>query len=492
MTEFVQSVSSPEEMKKQVEKMNAFGVRLTGSKAQNDFIGYLKNEIHGMGLETYSDPFYFNRWEEKESHLYLYEDTDVEEIHISSCFPYSGETDEAGITACLHMVEEKHLGFLPAQGKIAVVNINELDFLPSTLAFHIKNKYPETASIPAKYNGPVATSFVNFPFLQNAKAAGCKAVICIWRKLKDEMIEGQYLPFILGYQGIPCIWVNSTDGDKIERAARAGKTAMLQLKAEKEENAYTETFYTVMPGKNRSEAIIINTHTDGTNCIEENGPLAMLSMMKYFKDKELDRTLIFVFVTGHFRLPLFKAQAGGGVQATSKWLAAHPDLWGGKGGHIKALACVSVEHLGCKMFKMTENGYEQVDDVETELVYTGNSMMDKIYFDAIKGREKVNTISLRGHNFLHFGEGQPPFNCGIPEIALVTAPDCLTVISKNHEMDKFDEELMFEQTDTFIKIVSALLPMPETAIGKCDGYSLVAPNGQPVIYSKVKELFKKN
>jgi len=491
MTKLLQNITTKEKMLEGIEKMNSFGIRLTGTKAHNDFIKYLKDEIHTMGLETYSDPYYFNRWEAEKAALWIHDGINIRNMHISSVFPYSGETPEEGVTAPLQFVQEKHVGFTVAKNKIAVVNIEELDFLPSTLAFHKRRAMPETADIPEKYNGPVATSFVNFPFLTLAREAGCKAVICIWRNMSDEMIEGQYLPFILGYFGIPCVWVNSTDGDKLIEDAKEGKTATLQLVANKEECAKTESFCCIIPGENTKECVLVNTHTDGTNCIEENGPLAMLPMIKYFSERKPARTLVFLFVTGHFRLPSFKEQDGGGVQATSKWLASHKDLWDGKNGHVKAVACVSVEHLGCMRFKDENGEYVKVGDVETELVYTGNKKLDKIYFDCLEGREKVNTLTLRGHNFLHFGEGQPPFNCGIPEISIVTAPDCLTVISDNHEMDKFDIDLMFEQTDTFLRIIDTLVCLERKQIGSVDGYSLVFPNGEPLVYRTVKKIIRK-
>lgn len=480
MTTYIQEVSSPGKMLRNVKKMNKFGPRLTGNEAHNEFIDYLKSKIEKMGIRTYSDPYFFDSWYEKASSLVLHENGIDKEIHVSSAFPYSGETPPEGVCGELEFVAEKHVGFIVAKDKIAVVNVEELDFLPSEIAFDKRRALPETTDIPAKYNGPVATAFVNFPFLAVAKAAGAKAVICIWRGMSDACIEGQYLPFILSYQGIPAVWVNSSDGDKVIEAAKNKASATLTLDAEKKSGTITETFYSILPGKNSREAIIINTHTDGTNCIEENGAIALLDMMKYYKDKELDRTLIFVFVTGHFRLPSFKNPLGGGVQATSKWLAYHRDLWDGKNGHIKAVAGVSVEHMGCRRWKDTEDGYKEVGDIEIEMVYTGNPKMDEIYFDSLNGRERVNTITFRGHNFLHFGEGQPLFNCGIPEIALVTAPDCLCVISENNEMDKFDARLMFEQTDTFIKIVNTLLPMSKEDIGTCDGYSFLTKNARIV------------
>ena len=133
----------------------------------------------------------------------------------------------------------------------------------------------------------------------------------------------------------------------------------------------------MLEGENREEAVIINSHTDGTNCIEENGAIAMLSLIDCLRGKKLKRTHIFVFVTGHFRLPMFKNPSGGGVQATSKWLSAHPDLWDGKGGHIKAVAGISIEHLGCMEWKDIDGVYTETGEIETEMVYTGNKSWTK-------------------------------------------------------------------------------------------------------------------
>lgn len=52
-----------------MDTMNACGIRLTGSKAHNDFINYLQDEIKKLGVKIYSDPFYFRRWEEKNSSI---------------------------------------------------------------------------------------------------------------------------------------------------------------------------------------------------------------------------------------------------------------------------------------------------------------------------------------------------------------------------------------------------------------------------------------
>lgn len=461
---------SKEEVLSGVEKMNSFGIRTTGSGAQRDFVNYLKDEIHQMGLPTYSDLYSFNRWKERSSSLTIHSYGKDEEIEVSSAWPYSGETGPLGVTAEVVEIFGKHLNYLPAAGKIALVNVHDLGKIPSGIAFNQRKSYPAGLNVPAYYKGPVATSFVNIPLLSAAKLAGVKAVICIWQGMSREMVKGQYLPFILGYQGIPCLWVCEEDGEKLIHAAKVKNKVTLVLDAKKEKMANSESFYTVLEGKNKDEAIIVNTHTDGVNCVEENGPIAMLAMMKYLKQCELERSIIFVFVTGHFRLPSFKQND---IQASSKWLKNHRDMWDGKNGHIKAVAGVAVEHLGAVEWKDVDGVYQKTNDIDAELVYTANKTMDDIYYKSLEGRTLVRTISLKGHNILHFGEGQPLRNVGIPDIGFVPAPDYLTAVSENHEMDKFSIDLMYEQIQSFVKMVLLIDETPTKEIGSPDPYTFI-------------------
>lgn len=453
-----------------IETMNSFGLRLTGSIGQQKFVDYLKDEIHKMGYKTYSDLYSFDRWEETHSSIKIKNPYADEEIEVASAWPYSGETDANGITEEIVEIFGKHFNYLPAKGKIALVKVKDLEKVPTGLAFNLRNSHPGHLSLPKNYKGPVADSFVKIPLLSVAKAMGVKAVICIWEGMSDEMVQGQYLPFITDYQGIPALWVGSQAGEKLKRAAKEKKKVNLILTAEKEKNARTESFYAVMEGKNKKEAVIINTHTDGINCVEENGPIAMLEMMRVLKNMQPERTLIFVFVTGHFRLPDFKQRD---IQASSKWLKNHRDMWDGKKGHIKAVASIGVEHLGCTEWKDKDGKYQCTNPIDVELVYSANKAMDKVYYASLEGRTMVRTVSVKGHNFLHFGEGQPPRNVGIPDISLVTAPDYLTAINETHQMEKFSIELMCEQIESFLKMVLMLDKMSAKEIGKTEPYSLI-------------------
>lgn len=463
---------SKEELLDGVEKMNSCGIRLTGSKAHTDFINYLQDEIKKMGIKIYSDPFYFKRWEEKKSSIEIIDADEKINIPVSSAYPYSGETSADGITEELVYVE-KMSDVKKTAGKIAVFDIANINFLPSEIAFDKRTSYPEDVVLETKYEGPVITSFVQCFYGIISKLTKAKAVILIWKGLHDDCIQGQYLSFIMGYQKIPMLWINETNGKNVILAAKNHKKARFVLESEIEKNAYTESFYCILPGKHPNENVIVNTHTDGTNCVEENGPIALLQLMKNLKDQELERTHIFVFTTGHFRLPTFKDIRTGSFQSASRWMAMHRDLWDGKKGHFKCVANLTVEHLGCKEWRVIDGEYKYTGKPEVEIVYTGNDFVDKLYIDTVKDRKTVRTMTLRGHNALHFGEGQNFFTMGIPEISLVPAPYYLCVVSESHEMEKFDIDLMAEQTETFFKLIEKIEKISASDLGRSNMYSIV-------------------
>ncbi len=456
-------------------KMNSFGTRLTGSKGHADFINYIKSEIAEMGIPIYTDEFHFERWEEKHSSIDIIDGDEIVNIPVASAYPYSGQTTADGITEELVFVN-KITDIAKTKGKIAVFNINNINFLPSEIAFDKRTSFPENVTLEKKYEGPVATAFIQCFYGMVSKLTKAKAVILIWKGLHDDMVKGQYLSFIMGYQNIPMLWVSESDGKKVIAAANKHQKAKLVLEAEIEENAYTESFWAVIKGENDEENVIINTHTDGTNCVEENGPIAMLELMRNLKNQELERDHIFLFTTGHFRLHNFKDIRTGSFQSASRWLAMHRELWDGKKGNQKCVANLTIEHLGCKEWREIDGEYKYTGKPDVELVYTGNKFVDKLYIDTVKDRENVRTMTLRGHNLLHFGEGQNFFTMGVPEISLVPAPYYLCVVSDTHEMEKFDIDLMTEQTETFAKLIEKIEKISAQTLGRSEMYSFIKAN----------------
>ena len=468
---------SEKNLQTEMDFMNSLGSRVTGTAAHAQFIRHLEEKIEKMGIPVYRDPFFFKKWAPREYALAVEEEDGVfSDVHVSSVHPYSGETPDEGITDTPVFIKNPTVDYIKAAGKIALVEVGNVNFIPSEVAFDKRSAWPEDVTMPKNYEGPVITTFVKFLHTTLSRLTGAKAIVLIWKGLPDDCVEDQYLPFNLGYRGIPILWVNETDGARLIEAAEAGKKLRFLLTADKDDMAYTESFYCILPGKNKKECVIVNTHTDGPNCVEENGPVALLELIRQFRKKELERTHVFLFTTGHFRLPRFKDIRTGAFQSASKWMVRHRDLWDGAANHLKCVANLTLEHLGCKEWSVVDGEYRYTGQPELELVYTGNKFMDDLYIDTVKSRKTVRTMTLQGHNLLHFGEGQNFFTMGIPGICLVPAPYYLCTESESGEIEKFDIDLMREQVGTFAELIEKIDATPTESLGKSDGYRFVFAN----------------
>ncbi|WP_020432871.1 hypothetical protein, partial [Paenibacillus riograndensis] len=260
----------PAVMLKNIETMNAFGSRTTGSEGHNQFIAWLEQQVADMGLSINRDNYTFDRWEEKKSSIII----DNQEIHVSSAYPYSGETDANGVAG--ELVYTKRGDYAKAKGKIAVVEVKNLKHFPIGLVMNVRKAFPARSKIPSSEGDLVLTTGLKEAHLDEAKAMGVKAVILVWEGVSDEKVEQQYLPFTTDYAGIPAVWINGTDGQKVIHAAKVHQEGTVILEADVQKDAPTESFYVKIEGRNKNESIIVNTHTDGVNVIEEDGAIGML------------------------------------------------------------------------------------------------------------------------------------------------------------------------------------------------------------------------
>ena len=465
---------SKEQIIKMEEEMVAFGPRFTGCKAHENWIDYLQGKMKDLGYDVKEYEETFKRWEPKDCGLSFVdaEDNNIVVDKDDVCYyPYSGITDEEGVTGEMKYCGSKGINtfYTGTKGKIAVIAMPVFE-AACGLCFKKRKGgiYPDTFVPPMKQGSPVVSTFVIAPLLTLARKAGAKAVICIMTGCSDDMARHQYLPFIKKYAGIPAVWVGETLGKKIIAAAKAHKSATVKLTGTVEEGAKTRTFYAVLPGKDLSRSILVNTHTDGVNAFEENAPIGLVSLAKYFAEKpveEREHTLVFSFVTGHFQLKQFGDALN---QATTKFLNKHREFWDGYEGHMLATAGVTLEHLGCTEWRdnADHTAFVKVSDVDPELVYTSNDYMKDIYMEAVQGRQYTKTLCLRPKNLVHFGEGQPIYKKGIPSISLCPGPDYLCNDADDGYIDKINYDMALEQIDTFRKVIERLDTESRESIGK--------------------------
>ena len=63
MTIFLNDLPSKESVMENMKKMNSFGSRLTGTKGQNAYTAWLKDEITKMGYDVIDKQYTFKKWE---------------------------------------------------------------------------------------------------------------------------------------------------------------------------------------------------------------------------------------------------------------------------------------------------------------------------------------------------------------------------------------------------------------------------------------------
>ncbi|MGH7291575.1 MAG: hypothetical protein ACREJT_10220, partial [Myxococcota bacterium] len=375
-----------------------------------------------------------------------------------------------GVRAPLIHYAKAPRSFEDAAGKIAVIDVDTpaLSRVFQYLLFTRKAGFPESAD----FDGGVSTPLLGGTLkaagvnLKAAAAAGVRGVVCVWRGCSEDNARHQYLPFTTPYQGCPALWVGPAAGEQLRAAAERGATATLTLEATVTDGAPTDTVYAVLPGRSDRETIIVNTHTDGPNACEENGPAGVLALAKYFAGlpaASRQRTIVFALITGHFQLP----QLGNGGQATTAWLKAHPELWDGKSGHARAVAGLTLEHLGCMEWKDDEarEHFSATGEIEREMVYTTNATMQRVWSEALAGRRQLRTLTLGPRNGTFFGEGQPLYQAGIPGVAMCPIPDYLCASPADGDIGKLDAGLAHEQVTSFARSLLQLDALPAAQIG---------------------------
>ena len=62
---------NPKKVDEDMNTMNSFGIRLTGTDAQNEFCEWIKAQIIKLGLDVNVTPYTFKRWQCKNCSLCL-------------------------------------------------------------------------------------------------------------------------------------------------------------------------------------------------------------------------------------------------------------------------------------------------------------------------------------------------------------------------------------------------------------------------------------
>ena len=494
------------------EKLAAMGTRYTGSPGHVRLTDWLQEQFSAVpGFELYADRFTFNRWLAQDWSLSIRQPDSVGPsgpVPVSYYYPYSGTTGPGGISG--RLVDLGHyepIWYTPAfwaraKGEIALVRVpqctSSLDIGQAPIGGfeHDKKDSLQTALDYAKYasllTNPVFQGIFAAVPLLDARHAGVRGVICVWTGMSDDLVANQYNPLTTPYPnkqgqpvpgdpGCPALWVGDDTGLSLTRSAASGQaTVTLTLTASITPDAATETVWGVLRGSgaDRERALIVNTHTDGPSVPEENGALGLLALAQYFARRQHRRDLYFVMVTGHFQVLRFMKTIPNerfvvGNDATSLWMTQYPEIY------QNALAGLTMEHLGCRMWADNDGRYAATGDYEWGATYTTQkegsvnaiNLAEQTYLKAVRATNRsgatarpiVTTLPMP----LFFGEGAPLYAGGLGTVSLCPLPSYLLQAGSRTQpqllnLDKLDKRLIYGQILSFARTISALDTAPAT------------------------------
>jgi len=481
-----------------------FGTRYTGSKGHAAYVDWLTHQLSRVpGMTVRADRLTFNRWLARDFALRVRVPSTVGRsgpIPLTYYYPYSGHTPHHGVTAKLVDLgvapipaavpagsDAAAAFWAPATGSIALVrtapsvfslNLGQTatgGYLPGTTSAESAAAYAAYASA---LTNPTWQGILAPVGLLAARHAGVLGVVCAWTGMPDDEVTNQYNPFITPYPspsglatdvdpGCPAVWVGESTGADLSRLAASGRAeATLVLTADITEGAATETVWGRLKGSgDTGQNIIVNTHTDGPNAVEENGGLGLVALARHLAGLSgRQHDVYFALVTGHFQLPQFTRDIPNprnvvSNDAISVWMLDHPEIY------QAATLGVTVEHLGATMWSTdpATGRYAPTGSSEWGATYTmprdatspANAEQDA-YLAAVTA---VNAAGWPNHPVatvrpgtipLYLGEGAPLYAAGLGTVSLCPAPTYLLQAGDAHrphhlDLDKLDKRLMYGQ-----------------------------------------------
>lgn len=397
------------------------GPRFPGSEAHERLVAHVAAQWAQLGMHVREDVLSFQRWDPPGDPDGLRLTVDGQEVEISSAFPYSGTTGPDGVRGRLRHLRGPLPRWSRARGGIAVVEMirnRELPWNSVVGSWDPDDPWGNSAN-------PLAPATLAGLGLKHAARAGVKGVVLIWRGVSVANARGQYAPFTLSYRGIPAVFVAGGAADAVLHAAQRGAQAELVLNATLTKNASMRTVWAAVEGTQRpGETVLVVTHSDGTNVVEENGHIGLLQLARDVMAQPPQRTIVFVLTAGHLRIP---AVTTGHGQATSRWLRVHRDWWAGGEGQRRAVSGLVIEHLGAREYHddPVAGDYGPTGQAEPELLYASTRELRMLADIEWRGVEPGPTRVSMPNELIQLGEGQPLYLERIPNISLVTVPQYL-------------------------------------------------------------------
>jgi hypothetical protein len=327
------------------QELDAMGMRATGAAVHERYIDQLNDRLARAGVSSlHTEPVAIDRWTTTSWALEIPDGAHKGAIATASYMPYSGSTPRNGVDGDLVVVDStKPVSHGSLAGKIAVFDVPVSSLTYATMKLVAYDAYDPGRRLDpqAHYDRPWAGISALITFLDalgDSGAVGAVGVI----DLPAAGAHGSYYPYDGHIRRVPGVFVDAATGRQLKTLAGLGTNARLTLPALVERTT-TRNIVGVIPGRS-DEIVILNSHTDGPNAVEDNGPNAIVAMSEYLTRlprEALPRTVMISLTTGHFH---------GGVGQVD-FVNAHRD------STLPKTACaLTLEHFGALEWQADASG----------------------------------------------------------------------------------------------------------------------------------------
>jgi hypothetical protein len=454
------------------------GARPTGSPAHNAYISWIRRRLKAIpGVQVSEIGFPIKRWVGTKTVLTIKAGRRTVTLPVAGAIPYAKATSKAGTSAPVAVVpEDQAISAANAKGRIVVRHApagSIAQFLFLAVSWGIYDPQ-NTIDLQKNFYGDFINYNARVTDLRNAAVAGAKGIVFV----KDQprrQLAGHYEPYEGAGWGVPGAFLGVDEGKRITDSAAAGPVRARLIVRASYKRATTPTILATIPGAS-PQRIVIDSHTDGTNAVEDNGPVAMVGMARYFARLPAEcrpRTIQFAFSTAHFyqRLADPAVRDGGAGQ-----LAQRLDREYDEG---KVSSVLVLEHLGAKEYATVPRAGGKPGG---ELKATGRRAIQFVGITpspplvaavdgVVRGYDMQRTIELQGSDapgtntpaHCSFGgEGTPYNNHLLPTVGVIAAPESL--YDPAFGVKGIDFKVMRSETLGFTELVNRLGTMSQLEV----------------------------
>jgi hypothetical protein len=323
------------------------GLRATGSDAHEGYVDELARRLRAAGVkDVHFEALPMRRWTARRWSIDIVGGASAGALPAAAYVPYSGSTPPAGISAELATLPADKAQDGTLAGKIVLFEVPTIKLPMGFFQKQALFSYdPEnTLSPQTPYVRLHNVTRLIDAFRKRAEAAGAAGAIAVLDAAPEDA-RGAYLPYDGALHNVPALFVDREAGARLKALAAGGQRVRLLLTAEVKD-VKTRNVIGIIPGSS-DELTVINSHTDGTNGVEDNGPNAIIAIAQYLArlpKQSLPRTIMVLLTSGHF--------AGG--NGAVEFLKRHRS----DGSLDRVASVVTIEHLGAEEWAADAQGRE--------------------------------------------------------------------------------------------------------------------------------------